>query len=217
MSSRTNDPLISFLNQANFPFVTIGHPTEYPQLVSVDNDNVQASYDATNHLIEQGHQRIGFVSGPPELTVSKDRLKGYMKALSEAGLAMRNDWIVEGEFLQESGYRAMSYIMSLPEHPTGLVIIDDMVAFGVLHGLTELGFRVPEDVCLVSFNNISLAELSSPPISSIDIGTYQIGYTTAQMLIKIIQGQELHLSRVVIPHRLIVRQSSTKTWKETLT
>lgn len=107
--SRRNDPLVAFLTEQRFPFVLIGRSEEHPDVLSVDNDNVQAAYDATRHLIAQGHRRIGFVSGPPNLVVSRDRLEGYRKALQEAGLETRDEWIVEGEFLQESGYRAMSF------------------------------------------------------------------------------------------------------------
>lgn len=210
LSSKTHDPLIAFLEQSDFPFVIIGRSAEYPDAYTVDNDNVQAAYDATMHLINQGHRWIGFVSGPPELTVSQDRMEGYRKAMREAGLEVRDEWIVETEFLQESGYRAMSMLMNLPERPTALVAIDDVVAFGILHGLSELGYRVPDDMSIVGFNNISLAELSSPPLSSIDIGTYQIGYLTSRTLIQLIRGEPVHQRRILVPHRLIIRESSVK-------
>jgi DNA-binding LacI/PurR family transcriptional regulator len=210
LSSKTKDPLIAFLNEVRFPFVIIGRSPDFPDVPTVDNDNEQAAYDATRHLINQGHERIGFVSGPQELTVSQDRLAGYRRAILEAGLPLSEDWIVEGEFLQETGYRAMSMLMNLPERPTALVVIDDIVAFGVLHGLNELGYSVPQDMCLVGFNNISLSEHTSPPLTSVDIGTYQIGYMTAQTLIKTIAREPLHQTRKIIPHRLIVRGSSVK-------
>ncbi|MFD1954956.1 LacI family DNA-binding transcriptional regulator [Paenibacillus thailandensis] len=209
LSSRVNDPLIDYLNERDFPSVLIGRAdSSHENMLCVDNDNVQAAFDATRHLISQGHERIGFVSGPPNLTLSHDRMQGYLKALEEAGLKARSEWIVEGEFLQESGYRAMSFIMSLPERPTALVVIDDVVAFGVLRGLTELGYKVPKDLSIVSFNNITLSELASPPISSVDIGTYQLGYTASQLLLRIIQEEPVHQRRIVIPHKLVVRDSS---------
>lgn len=211
LQSRRNDPLIAFLKKEGFPFVLIGRSPDDDSVPCVDNDNVQAAYDATLHLISQGHERIGFVSGPANLIVSQDRLEGYQKALAEHGLPARPEWIVEGEFLQESGYRAMSFIMNLPERPTALVVIDDIVTFGILRGLTELGFRVPDDLSLVSFNNIALSELSSPPLSTIDIGIYQLGYMASQMLIRVIEGEPLQTSRLIVPHRLIVRESSLNT------
>ncbi|MFD2612654.1 LacI family DNA-binding transcriptional regulator [Paenibacillus gansuensis] len=210
LHSRSNDPMIKLLKEEEFPFVLIGRSADDPDIVSVDTDNVQAAYDAARHLIMQGHERIGFVSGPPNLMVSQDRLAGYRKALKEAGLETRDEWMVEGEFLQESGYRAMSFIMNLPEPPTALVVTDDVVTFGVVRGLTELGYRVPDDISLVSFNNIALAEMSTPPISSVDIGIYQLGYTASHSLLRSIQGETGGQTRMIIPHRLVVRESSLK-------
>ncbi|WP_019635429.1 LacI family DNA-binding transcriptional regulator [Paenibacillus fonticola] len=208
--SRTDDPVIDFLHENAHPFVLIGRSDQFSDILSVDNDNVQASYDATKHLISMGHERIGFVSGPPDLVVSKDRLLGYMNALADAGLESRAEWIVEGEFLQESGYRAMSFFMNLPNRPTAIVLIDDVVAFGILRGLHELKYKVPEDLCLVSFNNIPLSELSNPPLSSMDIGIYNLGYTASQVLIQSIQNnnEPLYQNRHIIPHRLMIRESS---------
>ncbi|WP_199614477.1 LacI family DNA-binding transcriptional regulator [Paenibacillus alkalitolerans] len=207
--SRINDPVISLLRELNFPFVLVGRSSDYEDMLSIDNDNVQAAYDATRHLLAQGHERIGFVSGPRNLIVSRDRLDGYMNAMKEAGLPVQSEWIVEGEFLQESGYRAMSFLMGLPERPTGLVVVDDVVTFGILRGLGELGFSVPQDMSLVSFNNIAFSELATPPITSIDIGIYQLGYTASQELIRTIKGENAPaMKRHIIPHRLIVRESS---------
>ncbi|MGG1879918.1 LacI family DNA-binding transcriptional regulator [Paenibacillus cisolokensis] len=208
--SRQDDAVVDYLKANEYPFVLIGRSEKYPDLLSVDTDNLQAAYDATKHLITFGHERIGFVSGPPNLMVSQDRLKGYGQALADAGLTMRKEWIVEGEFLQESGYRAMSFFMNLPERPTALVIVDDIVAFGVLRGLNELGYKVPQDVSIISFNNISLSELSNPPLSSVDIGIYNLGYTASQALIQSIRNpnEKGRPSRYIIPHRLMIRESS---------
>lgn len=208
LQSRRNDPIVHFLQSEEFPFVLIGHYADDESILCVDNDNVQAAFDATSHLIAQGHERIGFVSGPPNLTVSQDRLEGFKRAIEANHLRVQPEWIVEGEFLQESGYRAMSFFMNLPERPTALVVVDDLVTFGVLRGLNELGYKVPDDLSLVSFNNIALAELSSPPLSSIDIGIYQLGYMASQLLIRTIQGDQPQPARLIVPHRLIVRESS---------
>ncbi|QWU17795.1 transcriptional regulator, LacI family [Paenibacillus sophorae] len=209
--SRKDDAVIDFLKNNGYPFVLVGRSDKYDDILSVDTDNLMAAYDATNHLITMGHKRIGFVSGPPNLIVSRDRLEGYRKAMKDNGLELKSEWIVEGEFLQDSGYRAMSFFMNLPSRPTALVVVDDIVSFGVLRGLSELNYSVPADLALVSFNNIPLSELSTPPISSIDIGIYHLGYTASQVLIQAIQKQNKEpglTRRFIIPHRLIVRESS---------
>lgn len=208
LNARSSDPVVALLASQRFPFVLIGRSDEAPDILTVDNDNVQAAYDVTRHLILQGHQRVGFVSGPPNLVVSKDRLAGYRKAMEESGIPTRQEWIVEGDFLQESGYRAMSLIMQLPERPTALVVMDDMMALGVLGGVTELGFKVPDDLALFGFNNIPLSALTTPPISSVDIGVYQLGYMASTRLLQAIKGEPIPAARTLIPHRLIARDSS---------
>ena len=214
LHSRKDDAVVDFLQRNNHPFVLIGRSDRYENILSVDTDNVKAAYDAAAHLIGQGHKRIGFISGPPNLIVSHDRMKGYLQALEEHGLEVRQEWIMEGEFLQDSGYLAMSFMMNLPNRPTALLVVDDMVSFGVLRGLQELKLRVPQDLALVSFNNIPLTELSTPPISSIDIGIYHLGYAAAQALIRSIQQPdkpETDNKRLIIPHRLMIRESSLHT------
>jgi DNA-binding LacI/PurR family transcriptional regulator len=210
LRSRDSDPVIDLLQGSGFPHVLIGRSEAHPDTLSVDTDNVQAGYDVTRHLVTQGHRRIGFVSGPHSLSVSRDRLTGYRKAMEESGLSIRPDWIVEGEFLQESGYRAMSFIASIPDRPTALIVIDDIVALGVMRGLTELGYTVPGDFSLASFNNTGFSELVTPPITSVDIGIYQLGYTAAHLLIYTLQEERLPQRRLIIPHRLMVRESSAR-------
>lgn len=216
LASRRQDPVIQFLIEQQFPFVLIGRSEDYPDILSIDNNNVQAAYDSTLHLITQGHERIGFVSGPSNLIVSQDRLQGFRKAMEQSGLEVKPEWIVEGDFLQESGYRAMSFFMSLPERPTALVVVDDIMAFGVLRGLSELGYRVPEDLSITSFNNIPLSEMANPPLTSIDIGIYHLGYTASQTLLRAIREESISQSRMIIPHRLVIRESSVNMngWKK---
>lgn len=208
LSSREDDPLIYLLSKQNFPTVLIGRTNKVNNIITVDTDNEEAAFDATTHLINQGHKRICFVNGPQNLTVSQDRLSGYKKAMEKANLPVHQDWLIEGDLLQQSGYRAMSLVMNLPNRPTGMVVIDDVTSFGVIRGLEQLGFQVPRDISLVSFNNIALAEHASPPISSVDIGTYQLGYSASHLLIRAITDDQLPQLRTLIPHRLMVRESS---------
>ncbi|MCL6604181.1 MAG: LacI family DNA-binding transcriptional regulator [Paenibacillus sp.] len=210
-SSGKEDAVIDFLKINGYPFVLIGRSDKYNGILSVDTNNVTAAYDATNHLISRGHKRIGFVSGPSNLTISCDRLKGYRKAILDNGLEWHPEWILDGEVIQDRGYQAMSFFMNLPERPTAILVVDDMVAFGVISGLNKLKYKVPDDLAVVTFNNTPLTELSNPPISSIDIGIYQLGFTASQVLIKSIQhpgNDTQHTNRFIIEHQLIVRESS---------
>lgn len=211
LSSREDDPLIYLLSELNFPTVLIGRTNKVDNIITVDTNNEEAAFDATTHLINQGHKRIAFVNGPRNLTVSQDRLTGYKLAMEKAELHINNDWLIEGELLQQSGFRAMSLVMEMAERPTALVVIDDVTSFGIIRGLEQLGYQVPNDISLVSFNNIALAEHASPPISSVDIGTYQLGYSASHLLIKAITDEQLPQLRTLIPHRLMLRESSINT------
>lgn len=208
LTSRQDDPLVSLLAKHEFPTVLIGRTEAHDNIITVDTNNVQAAMDVTNHFITQGHTKIGFISGPQNLTVSVDRLTGYRQAMEDAGLTINPEWIIDSEFLQQSGFRAMSFVMNVTDRPTALVVIDDLTAFGVLRGLNELGYSVPQDISLVSFNNIAVAELASPALSSVDIGTYQLGYTASHLLVRRIQENLSTNNRNIIPHRLVVRESS---------
>ncbi|WP_214630313.1 LacI family DNA-binding transcriptional regulator [Paenibacillus agaridevorans] len=210
LSSRLEDPLIRLLEEEQFPYVLIGRNDYSASTLSVDTDNIRAAYELTQHLIAQGNQRIGFVAGPANMIVNRDRLEGYRKAMEEARYPVQDEWIIDGELLQQSGFRAISMLMELEDRPTALVVIDDGVCFGVLRGLGELGYHVPRDISLAAFNNIALSELSTPSLTSIDIGTYQLGYTAAHQLLLLLAGEEKAKSRFIIPHRLVVRESSLR-------
>lgn len=207
LCSRTGDPLIPFLREQRFPFVLIGRAEDDEGVVSVDNDNVRAAYDATRHLLEKGHRRIAFISGPQTFVVSQDRLAGYRAALEEAGLSVRPEWVIEAPFLQEGGYLALDRLLHMPERPTALVVTDDIIAIGLLRGLYQYGWRVPDDLALVSFNNVALAELTTPPLTTVDIDIYRLGTTATSLLLRCIAGEALPPTRVIVPHRLIVRES----------
>ncbi|WP_134685991.1 LacI family DNA-binding transcriptional regulator [Brevibacillus migulae] len=208
MAPRKKDPVIEQLLQHDFPFVLLGRSLEHEDLLCVNNDNIKAAFDATNHLISLGHKRIGFVSGSPDMVVTEDRLEGYRQALVGASLPYRKDWIIGEEMLQAGGFHALSLMLTQPERPTAFVVIDDVIAFGFIRQLYEAGFKVPDDVSIVSFNNIMLTELSNPPISTVDIGIYHLGYMTAQLLIRKISGEPIVQNQLVLPHRLVVRGSS---------
>lgn len=101
----------------------------------------------------------------------------------------------------------MKELLSLPEPPTGLVVADDLMALGILKTLDEMGLGVPEDVSIVSFNNTLLAEMSRPPLTSVDIGIFQLGYEAAKSLMEKITNPNEPIKRIIIPHRLVERGS----------
>jgi len=206
--SRVNDKIIKYLQQNRFPFVIIGKPhKKTEEITHVDNDNYRAAKEATEHLIELGHERIAFVGGNLNYMVTIDRLRGYEEALSQAGLAQRKEYIIHEEFLKEGGQEAMKELLSLSEPPTALVVADDLMALGVLNTLDEMDLNVPDDISIVSFNNVLLSEFSRPPLTSVDINIFQLGYEAAKSLIQKVENPNEPVKRIIIPYQLVKRCS----------
>ncbi|WP_027965302.1 LacI family DNA-binding transcriptional regulator [Halalkalibacillus halophilus] len=206
--SAVNDQLMDYLLEKNFPFTVIGKPFQNEdQITFVDNDNEQASLEATDHLIEQGHDRIAFVGGGMELVVTVDRITGYRKALEANHTTFREDYIVHHEFLQEGGRDAIRELMSLEEPPTALVVSDDIMAFGIVGSLEEMGLHVGKDISMVSFNNVIFSKLSNPALTSVDINIFQLGYEAANCLFDLIEEEDAKPRKITVPHQLVVRNS----------
>jgi DNA-binding LacI/PurR family transcriptional regulator len=205
--SRVDDRIMTYLQEQEFPFTVIGKPYKNAELIThIDNDNFKAAQELTQYLISLGHDRIGFVGGNLNLVVTIDRLLGYEKAIRDAGLQYKDQYIVHEEFLKEGGQEAVRELFSLPDPPTALVVMDDLMTFGVISTLHELGLSVPDHISVASFNNVMLSELSSPPLTSVDINIFQLGYEAASGLLDCIQTCG-PAKRVVVPHNLMIRQS----------
>src|SRR5690606_26959483 len=165
-----NDKVTNFLREQDFPFVIVGKPYDFEtEITHVDNDNFRAGKEITEYLISQGHKQIGFIDGSRDLFVTRDRENGYLAALQEAGIEDRDSFMIHTEFLKSGGREAVEHLMSLDTPPTGLVVSDDLISLGMLSMLEEYGVRVPQDVSLVSFNNVYLSEITRPALTTVDI------------------------------------------------
>src|SRR4051812_13810677 len=211
LHSKVEDQVIMYLRKMGFPFVVIGKPAKYPEEIAhVDNDNVGAMKEAADYLIELGHQQIAFIGGSTELMVTVDRLNGYKQALKEANLPINEEYIKHEEFLREGGQEAVNELMALPKPPTALLVVDDFMALGVLNKLDELGIKVPDDISVVSFNNILLSEMSKPPLTSMDINILKLGIEAARSLIRKIENSSEPTKRIIVSHKLVERSSCSR-------
>ncbi|MBD1380590.1 LacI family DNA-binding transcriptional regulator [Metabacillus arenae] len=213
--SRVDDMLTNYLRQNKVPFVMVGKPfNAIEEITHVDNDNYKAAKEVTEYLINQGHKRIAFIGGSLKLAVTVDRLQGYEKAIRNAGLNFRDDYVIHEEFLKEGGQEAVNELFSLEEPPTALFVTDDLMALGVLNKLDAMNIHVPRDVSVVSFNNILLSQISRPPLTTVDINIFQLGYEAAKHMILKIEEPPEPVKRIIIPHKIVIRQSSSEYKKE---
>ncbi|SFB96902.1 transcriptional regulator, LacI family [Bacillus sp. OV322] len=206
--SKIEDGIIAYLRERKFPFTVIGKPSDHvEEITHVDNDNYRASKEATDYLIKLGHEKIGFIGGKLNLVVTVERLLGYKESLQEAQIGLNEAYIIHEEFLREGGQEAIKELISLIDPPTALVVADDLMAIGVVNTLTEMGMIVPDHVSIISFNNVLFAELSRPPLTSVDINIFDLGYQAAKSLITKLENPCEPEKRIIIPHQLVERVS----------
>ncbi|WP_042222328.1 LacI family DNA-binding transcriptional regulator [Oceanobacillus manasiensis] len=209
--SRVNDRITDFLIETNFPFVIVGKPYDnVSNITHVDNDNFKAGKDITSYLIKQGHERIAFIGGAKNLFVTVDREAGYEAAMREAGIPENPAYKLHTEFLKSGGREAVERLLSLDVKPTGIVVTDDLMSLGVLSTLEELGFHVPRDMSLVSFNNVYLSEITRPALTTVDVQIHQLGAQSAKALIELTLNKDEPAKRIIIPHQIVYRDSVSK-------
>lgn len=208
MYSSVDNIVLDTLRRLNTPAVVIGKPIKSKDTLFVDNDNVEASFKLTEKFIKNGHKKIAFMSGPFKFVFSLDRLDGYMNALKKHKISFKKEYVVEvAEFSKEGGYIAAKQLLELKERPTALVVTDDVMAFGAMDALKEKEFKIPQDIEIMSFNNVPSSELTKPSLTSVDIDAFSLGYEASKLIIEKIEGKDTR-GKVIIPTKIIFRESS---------
>ncbi|ADL08508.1 LacI family DNA-binding transcriptional regulator [Thermosediminibacter oceani] len=197
-------------SRKKIPVVLAGRATVY-DVPYVTIDNFKAAFDAVNYLISLGHERIGIIHGPldgmKETIDSVDRLMGYKKALSEAGLKIYNELIAEGDFKAKGGYEAARKILEAGVKPTAIFAVSDIMAIGALNAVFDFGLKCPDDVSVVGFDNIDLSEMTRPPLTTVAQPMYNIGAVAAEILINLINGESVERKQIILEHKLVIRSS----------
>jgi len=171
-------------------------------------DNIRGGYLAARHLTELGHRRIGCISGPLETSPSTERITGYRQALQKAGITADEKLIQTGDFQYAGGYQAACQLLSLEDPPTAIFAFNDMMAIGALCAAQEKGYKVPVDLSVVGYDDISLASYTSPPLTTVFQPKHEVGLLAAIMLLERIREHDLAPRRRLLDISLMVRQSS---------
>jgi DNA-binding LacI/PurR family transcriptional regulator len=199
--SPVSQPLLDF----DVEVAVIGrHNLPFP---SVQIYNVAAAREATTHLVELGHRRIAFISGPLNLTSVQDRLAGYRLGLEERGIGRDDRLVREGDFQSESGYAAALSLLQGEPRPTAIFAANDRMAIGVMAAAADLGLKVPDDISVVGFDDITMASYMRPTLTTVAIPGYEVGASAMRLMLRLFAGEEC--SRVTwLPTNLVVRDSS---------
>jgi LacI family transcriptional regulator len=204
-SGARGDQLIQQLMHANLPLVVIGRPFDMTNVSYIDVDNIDAARNAVLHLIRLGYKRIATIAGPRRLTAGEDRLQGYRRALRDRGMDFDPELIVEGDFTEAGGYEAMSQL--LPHKPDAVFAASDIMAVGAMRAVRDAGLSIPDDIAMVGFDDISLATLPEPPLTTVHQPVQQFGKAAIELLLDLIENGIQPPRRVVMVTELKVRQS----------
>ncbi|WP_281884371.1 LacI family DNA-binding transcriptional regulator [Paenibacillus sp. YYML68] len=193
--------------QSGIPTIFIDMDMTGPRAGFVTSDNIDGVKKAVRYLTGLEHRRIAFISGLLDSYVGKLRLEGYRQALREEGLPDLQDYIATGDFTKESGYQAMQTFLQLAEPPTAVVCSSDMSALGVMEAAKEAGLSIPDDLSVMGFDDIELAQHLQPPLSTIRQDCSTIGSQAVRMLHELIHHPDFSPPELVVPTELIVRHS----------
>jgi LacI family transcriptional regulator len=208
LGNRIGDPWLKEAVREKVPLILIpGDPTE-PAIPSVDFDNVDAGAKSVEHLADLGHRKIGLINGSLYSKYSADRLKGFQAALRKRRLPVRKQFIAYTDFTPESAYQAMKALLALSDRPTAVLIVNDHCSLGALKAAREMNCRVPQDISIVGSGDVQFTTMASPPLTTIREPFYEIGWEAADRLLRIIGGQELSESQLILPAELVVRSST---------
>lgn len=206
--TRENDSRVQLLTEKNFPFVAFGRIESEQEFPYVDEDSREGMRLLVQHLVDLGHRRIAFITPPAGLMFGRYRLQGYHETMVANGLLIDPAWIVEGDMTQRGGATAVNSLLALDPIPTAVIGGNDLMAMGAITRIRQQGLRVGEDIAVVGFDDIPLAEFSHPPLTTIRQPIYDIGRKTCAMLIELINGRLSQNTHELLIPSLIIRESS---------
>jgi LacI family transcriptional regulator len=190
------------------PIVSTGRALNTRSALGFKLDNEQGAFAAVHHLLELGHRRIAFVTGPANNNDASERLQGYTRALQEAGIGYDAGLVVEGDFHEAGGLLAMNQLFDAKQQFTAVFAANDLSAYGVRLCLYRKGIRVPDDISLVGFDDLPGSSYTTPPLTTIRQPLYDMGRIATTSLLGLINGDTV--TAHIPPLELVVRETTRR-------
>jgi LacI family transcriptional regulator len=206
--SESSQDTIERLNEIDTPMVLAVR-----ELPGVNSDYVGIDYPegariAVDHLLGKGHKRIALLGGIKESSTWIERMEGYREALSRAGLEVDESLVIDSSPTREGGLEAVLKVLENPNPPTAIFCFSDLIAFGVMQGLMMKGITPGKDIDIVGFDNVPVAEIYHPPLTTISSFPRRIGKEAANLLYQQMEKIEREQQRIILNPELIIRESS---------
>lgn len=182
-----------------------------PAALKVDRvtaNNMDRVYSAVSHLVEQGHQKIGFIAGLPKISTAYERQLGYERAMHDYGFPIHPDWIQQGSFRRENAFQAMMRILDLEDRPTAVISANNLMTLGALQAINERQVKIPDEMAIVGYDDMSWATSLNPPLTVIAQPNLELGRVAAQLLLDRLQDHSRPHRHIILDTQLIVRASS---------
>ncbi|HEY3706651.1 MAG TPA: LacI family DNA-binding transcriptional regulator [Terracidiphilus sp.] len=173
--------------------------------VTINNDG--GAFHATSYLIGLGHRHLAAITGPLHLTNSQDRLKGFKRAVRKAGLQLPPGYLQETTFDRAGGYAKAKILMRMVPRPTAILACNDLIGLGALMAIREAKLRCPEDISLIGFDGLDLADITTPQLTSVYQSPYQLGATAVQLALDRLAKVDSPVRQVVLNTELRIRES----------
>ena len=201
---------VEFFKKYGKPVVTVDRKFKQMEIPSVGIDDFEASYKSVNYLINMNHKEIAMVRAPlDDQSHGYQRYLGYTRAMEEHNLDVDSEWVVEGDFTVQAGYNAMMKLLSASKPPSAVFFASDLMAVGGIRCITDNGMKVPDDVSVIGFDDIPIASMFIPSLTTTRQPTADIGMKAMEKLLKLIGGEKEELHSV-FPTELILRNSTKK-------
>ncbi len=189
------------------PVVAVDHNVQSSNLPTVDSENLKGAVAATEYLLGLGHRRIGFLAGRPDLESARLRERGYREALAVARVDIDDDLIQTGGYDAATATEPARWLLELDPRPTAIFAANDVTALETMAVARSLGLRVPEDLSVIGFDNVPESALGDPPLTTVEQPIRQMGIDAVRLLLELLEDPSLPPARVILPTRLVVRQS----------
>ena len=199
------------LFDANIPVVAVDRILKNYQVDTVIIGNREGAYEAVQHLIKEGHQKIAIIRGPQDTTPGIERYKGYKQALKENGLKESSEWIKDGDFREQSGYDLTKQLYRLKDKPTAIFSSNNLMSLGVIRALKELNWKLGEEIAFIGFDDLEIATFIKPELTTVSRPMKQIGEVAFDLLYKRMQEHDLELinkKEIILAPSLKIRNSS---------
>ena len=209
--SKEDDKIVDYLYSEGFTYVLIGKAKQFTnETIYIDNDNIMAGKQATEYLISLGHQKIAYLGSESIMIFSSDRKAGYHMALMQNDLPIEKSYCIEVDDVFMDECKPLWELLRSENRPTAMVVSDDILAVSLERVCNQCGISIPEDLSIISFNDSLFAKLTSPQLTSIDVNSFQLGIEAASQLINHIENPNLLATKIIVPHRIIERDSCKK-------